>query len=232
MTKNYYNNNRATNRSFDDGNDSGDNIGLNIDNGDDDDNSSISDDDNDEAKELEDFKGKLILLINDGARNGDKAKANGEEVEHKKKNGTATASNPELFLLKEQIPSLHITPPITPQHIISSISTKKATMEGTMTKSTSANSILKKENSSSSFLSSTDSAVRFGSIEIHEHAIVLGGSVPLTGPSLTLAWERLSYHKINSIDNHHRQQQQQQQQQKSFNKSAKRQQELIRPRPA
>jgi hypothetical protein len=146
------------------------------------------------------------------------------------KNNIVSVVPAEFFLLNGQILPLHITPPITPQPIISFTSTKKATMEGTMTKSTSSNSILKKEKSSSSFLSSTNSAVRFGSIEIHEHAIALGGSIPLTGPSLTLEWERLSYHKINSIDDHHRQQQQQQQ--KSFNKSVKRKQKLIRPRPA
>ena len=196
----YYN--RATNRSFDDDNDSGNNIGLNIDDDDVDDSSTVcndDDDDDDEAKELEDFQGKLILLINDGAKNGDKA------------NVTTTASDPKpkLFLLGKISP-LRIIPPFTPKPVTSSTSTEKATMEGTITKSTSTNSILKTEKSSSSLLTRSNSAVRFGSIEIHEHEIVLGNSVPSTGPPLTLAWERLSYHKINSIDDHHRQQQQQQ----------------------
>ena len=204
--------NRATNRSFDDDNDSGNNIGLNIDDDDVDDSSTVcndDDDDDDEAKELEDFQGKLILLINDGAKNGDKA------------NVTTTASDPKpkLFLLGKISP-LRIIPPFTPKPVTSSTSTEKATMEGTITKSTSTNSILKTDKSSSSLLSRSNSAVRFGSIEIHEHAIVLGNSVPSTGPPLTLAWERLSYHKINSIDDHHRQQQQQQQQ------------NSIRPQPA
>ena len=196
----YYN--RATNRSFDDDNDSGNNIGLNIDDDDVDDSSTVcnddDDDDDEEAKELEDFQGKLILLINDGAKNGDKA------------NVTTAVLKPKLFLLKGKIPPLRTIPPFTPKPVISSTSTEKATMEGIMTKSTSTNSILKTEKSSSSLLSRSNSAVRFGSIEIHEHAIVLGNSVPSTGPPLTLAWERLSYHKINSIDDHHRQQQQQQ----------------------
>ncbi|MGK3755069.1 MAG: hypothetical protein ACI8RD_007378 [Bacillariaceae sp.] len=113
--RNYYNN-RAINRSYDYDNDSGNNIGLNVDH---DDNDNDNDDD-DEVKELEDFQGKWIL-INDGAKNGDKAKGNGEEVEQKKKNGTATATKPELLLLKGQIPPLHITPPITSKPIISSI---------------------------------------------------------------------------------------------------------------
>ena len=201
--------NRATNRSFDDDNDSGNNIGLNIDNDDVDDSSTFCVDDDDEAKELEDFQGKLILLINDGAKNGDKA------------NVTTTASDPKpkLFLLGKISP-LRIIPPFTPKPVTSSTSTEKATMEGTITKSTSTNSILKTEKSSSSLLTRSNSAVRFGSIEIHEHEIVLGNSVPSTGPPLTLAWERLSYHKINSIDDHHRQQQQQQQQ------------NSIRPQPA
>ena len=204
--------NRATNRSFDDDNYSGNNIGLNIDDDDVDDSSTVcndDDDDDDEAKELEDFQGKLILLINDGAKNGDKA------------NVTTTASDPKpkLFLLGKISP-LRIIPPFTPKPVTSSTSTEKATMEGTITKSTSTNSILKTEKSSSSLLTRSNSAVRFGSIEIHEHAIVLGNSVPSTGPPLTLAWERLSYHKINSIDDHHRQQQQQQQQ------------NSIRPQPA
>lgn len=52
------------------------------------------------------------------------------------------------------------------------------------------------------------SSVRFGSVEIHEHVLDLGGSVPSTGPSITLGWKRSSHQKFDSIDDHHKHQQQ------------------------
>jgi len=46
-------------------------------------------------------------------------------------------------------------------------------------------------------------SVRFGSVEVHTHDIGLGGSaVPMRGPSLSLKWERMSYQKFVSVDEH------------------------------
>lgn len=43
--------------------------------------------------------------------------------------------------------------------------------------------------------------VRFGSLEIHEHAIELGGSsLPGSGPSMTLAWKEQECFKIRSVE--------------------------------
>jgi len=70
-------------------------------------------------------------------------------------------------------------------------------------------SIMKKENSTNSLTSlrSSSSSVRFGSVEIHEHSIELGCSVPSLrqGPSVTLGWERTSYEKMESIEDHKKQ---------------------------
>lgn len=53
-----------------------------------------------------------------------------------------------------------------------------------------------------SFQCSSDSGVRFGCVEIHEHDLELGGSVPLRGPSLSLGWNRASYKKFDSVEQH------------------------------
>lgn len=43
--------------------------------------------------------------------------------------------------------------------------------------------------------------VRFGSLEIHEHAVELGGSgVPVCGPPTTLEWNEQSYFMIQSVE--------------------------------
>ena len=43
--------------------------------------------------------------------------------------------------------------------------------------------------------------VRFGSLEIHEHALRLGGSsVPSSGPSMTLEWEEQACYRIKSVE--------------------------------
>eukprot|EP00535_Pseudo-nitzschia_heimii_P002593 CAMPEP_0197178686 /NCGR_PEP_ID=MMETSP1423-20130617/3898_1 /TAXON_ID=476441 /ORGANISM="Pseudo-nitzschia heimii, Strain UNC1101" /LENGTH=110 /DNA_ID=CAMNT_0042628483 /DNA_START=14 /DNA_END=343 /DNA_ORIENTATION=- len=43
--------------------------------------------------------------------------------------------------------------------------------------------------------------VSFGSLEIHEHAVELGGQgVPSSGPPMTLSWKEQSCFKINSVE--------------------------------
>ena len=43
--------------------------------------------------------------------------------------------------------------------------------------------------------------VHFGSLEIHEHALRLGGSsVPSSGPSMTLEWEEQACYRIKSVE--------------------------------
>jgi len=57
------------------------------------------------------------------------------------------------------------------------------------------------EFSTTSTESSTTKRVRFGSLEIHEHAVELGGSgVPCKGPPTTLEWEEQSNYKIRSVE--------------------------------
>lgn len=47
----------------------------------------------------------------------------------------------------------------------------------------------------------TKKRVRFGSLEVHEHAIQLGGSgVPRCGPSISLEWERQDYYLVKSVE--------------------------------
>lgn len=211
----------------DDDDDSRNNIGLNIDDED--------DDEVEELEELENLQGKLFLMNDALTLNGvDEVtvNGNGEIVQQKKE--TSTTAIPNLFLLNEHMPPLiQITPPLTSEPVISSTTTSniKAVTDGMIKRIHSSNSIMKKEKSSNSLLSSTSfsSTVRFGSIEIHEMGIELGSSVPLTGPSLTLSWERLSYQKLDSIDDH---QQQQQQENATTKSAAKRNDDCIRPLPA
>jgi hypothetical protein len=143
--------------------------------------------------------------------------SNADIVQQKKETSTTAKTN--LFVLNGHIPPLiHIPPPLTSEPFLSSTTTSdiKAVTEG-MFKSIirihSSNSIIKKEKISNSLLSNTSisSTVRFGSIEIDEMGIELGGSAPLTGPPLTSSWERFSYQKLDSIDDDLQQQQQQQQ---------------------
>lgn len=43
--------------------------------------------------------------------------------------------------------------------------------------------------------------VRFGSLEVHEHAVKLGGpGVPGSGPSITLEWKEQSYFLVHSVE--------------------------------
>ena len=43
--------------------------------------------------------------------------------------------------------------------------------------------------------------VTFGSLEVHEHAVQLGGSgVPRTGPPMTLEWEEQAYYFVKSVE--------------------------------
>ena len=43
--------------------------------------------------------------------------------------------------------------------------------------------------------------VTFGSLEVHEHAVQLGGSgVPRTGPPMTLEWEEQAYYLVKSVE--------------------------------
>ena len=43
--------------------------------------------------------------------------------------------------------------------------------------------------------------VTFGSLEVHEHAVQLGGSgCPRTGPPMTLEWEKQAYYLVKSVE--------------------------------
>ena len=43
--------------------------------------------------------------------------------------------------------------------------------------------------------------VTFGSLEVHEHAVQLGGSgVPRTGPPMTLEWEEQAHYLVKSVE--------------------------------
>lgn len=52
--------------------------------------------------------------------------------------------------------------------------------------------------------SNTIGSVRFGAVEVHEHELELGTSmVPMRGPPIGLGWNRSSYRKFESVDEHH-----------------------------
>mmetsp|Transcript_15571 Transcript_15571/g.32228 ORF Transcript_15571/g.32228 Transcript_15571/m.32228 type:complete len:176 (-) Transcript_15571:81-608(-) len=43
--------------------------------------------------------------------------------------------------------------------------------------------------------------VRFGTLEVHEHAVELGGAgVPASGPPMTLEWEQQAYYMVKSVE--------------------------------
>lgn len=70
-------------------------------------------------------------------------------------------------------------------------------------KSSTNNANLRRCNSSASFLSETSSvgSVSFGSVEVHEFELELGGStLPSSGPSVQLSWKRSSYKRHDSIE--------------------------------
>jgi len=207
------------------------NIGLDIDN--DSDSISINSED-DEEEQIDSIEGqpqKETLLIVSDENNESKTlnvhnNNNSCQLRHRSEGKVSSTSAPDLTALRS-------SNPITSVSSSSPTTTKKNNAKGMITahdkegylvavsdgsvkhmkknnkSSTSLSSIMKKENSTNSLTSlrSSSSLVRFGSVEIHEHSIELGCSVHSLrkGPAVTLGWERTSYEKMESIDDHKKQ---------------------------